>query len=667
LGLFPLPGLSPPYQTHSQSRRCIQRYKRLYNKYLLVSTCINSLNKLSYSFLDEKLINDQANINITSSQIRLCSQISQSCDRYYRRLLLSDDDKSELFSTIHSYDMSTSYSQSSTIIPLIADQVALPEIAGAVDMLDCLPNNISQYYSSSVNCIKPSPDPNPNSNSNPNNPKPKMKPKVFAEKSEYIKLLSLMKDRNMIDYVESKPHVINGLFGVPKSDGKIRLIIDARLTNDIFNDPPYIELPGPDLLSKLKIDQPETIYVAKTDLSDFYYRIRIPEWMKTYFGLPPIMMNGKKMYPVLKVLAMGWSHSVFVTQTIHQHLLNIETKLNDKDRINSNNDLLLNRTRHLVYIDDLIIIGHDRNEIDLFQKDYCIQMENKNFKVKQSKIIPPTSTGVDCLGMELNGNDFTIGIHPIKLNQLIYDTRQLLFNGYCTGRALSRIVGKWTWSMLVFRPALSIFNSVYRFIESSDRICFKLWTTVRYELECCIGIAPLLWSSLDNPWWDKVIATDASMIGQGVCATKQIPLQTVVNISSLNQNDNNNNNHNNQILHNILNDDDNIKWSTIISSKWNNNNNNNNSEHINSLELRSIMSSIKWCLSYPSSIKHRILLLSDSQVAVNILTKGRSSSHKLLRRTRSISAHLLASHIQLFIKWIPSHLNPADSPSRNII
>lgn len=57
-------------------------------------------------------------------------------------------------------------------------------------------------------------------------------------------------------------------------------------------------------------------------------------------------------------------------------------------------------------------------------------------------------------------------------------------------------------------------------------------------------------------------------------------------------------------------------------------------------------------------------MLSDSQVAVGALTKGRTSSHTLLCRLRPICALLLAAGIQLFTRWIRSELNPADEPSR---
>jgi hypothetical protein len=104
----------------------------------------------------------------------------------------------------------------------------------------------------------------------------------------------------------------------------------------------------------------------------------------------------------------------------------------------------------------------------------------------------------------------------------------------------------------------------------------------------------------------------------------------------------------------------NTHWSTIVSSPWTK-----GEEHINSYELRSATTAIRWALSFPQSVPHRrLLLVSDSQVAVGCLTKGRSSSHILLRRLRTISSLLLSSGLRLFCRWIPTEINPADEPSR---
>ena len=141
--------------------------------------------------------------------------------------------------------------------------------------------------------------------------------------------------------------------------------------------------------------------VAKCDLSDFFYRFRIPLWMRPYFGLPAITSNElgdeavkqygnqTKIWPRLIVLAMGWSHSVYITQSIHEHILNTFTGLMPSDRININNDLRINRIRHMVYIDDLIIIGFNRLEVHRLQQQYISTVNAMRLPVKPSKVVPP--------------------------------------------------------------------------------------------------------------------------------------------------------------------------------------------------------------------------------------------------------------------------------------
>lgn len=100
------------------------------------------------------------------------------------------------------------------------------------------------------------------------------------------------------------------------------------------------------------------------------------------------------------------------------------------------------------------------------------------------------------------------------------------------------------------------------------------------------------------------------------------------------------------------------RWRVVIASPWV------CSEHINSYELRSSSTALRWVLSHPDTIGKRVTMISDSQVAVGCITKGRSSSHVLLRRLRSITAHTLAAGITTYVRWVPSAMNPADEPSR---
>jgi hypothetical protein len=211
--------------------------------------------------------------------------------------------------------------------------------------------------------------------------------------------------------------------------------------------------------------------------------------------------------------------------------------------------------------------------------------------------------------------------------------------------------------MLIRRPAMSIFSSVYRFIECSKTSSYTLWPSVRRELWCAAMIAPLLDTNIRADWSTTVIATDASEIGSGVVYTSSSTVDTLNSQPSVPG----------TIVSTLLSSF--VKqssWKCAISHNWN------DEEHINALEVRSVLNAVRWMIKKPSILDgttmdhRRALVLCDSSASVGALNKGRSSSHMLLRPIRSVATLLLASGIYLTLKWIPTDLNPADGPSRFI-
>ena len=44
----------------------------------------------------------------------------------------------------------------------------------------------------------------------------------------------------------------------------------------------------PDVIAGLQVDPDKPVYVAKSDLSDFYHRLLLPAWLVPYFALPGV-------------------------------------------------------------------------------------------------------------------------------------------------------------------------------------------------------------------------------------------------------------------------------------------------------------------------------------------------------------------------------------------
>jgi hypothetical protein len=101
-----------------------------------------------------------------------------------------------------------------------------------------------------------------------------------------------------------------------------------------------------------------------------------------------------------------------------------------------------------------------------------------------------------------------------------------------------------------------------------------------------------------------------------------------------------------------------LQWVEAVASRWR------FEEHINVLEVRALLTGVRWAASSPAAAGSRLVIWCDSMVVVFAVRKGRSSSRPLLRRLRALSAYLLALGIQLYCNWIPTEVNPADGPSR---
>ena len=99
-------------------------------------------------------------------------------------------------------------------------------------------------------------------------------------------------------------------------------------------------------------------------------------------------------------------------------------------------------------------------------------------------------------------------------------------------------------------------------------------------------------------------------------------------------------------------------WKTVISKRWR------EKEHINVLELRAGLLALRWRSRSASFRSVRFVHLMDSQVALAVATKGRSSACMLNRILVKMSALLLALDAYPIYGYVATEVNPADRASR---
>ena len=101
------------------------------------------------------------------------------------------------------------------------------------------------------------------------------------------------------------------------------------------------------------------------------------------------------------------------------------------------------------------------------------------------------------------------------------------------------------------------------------------------------------------------------------------------------------------------------KWLPVFKFKFQ------KPDHINSLELRSIIQAVEWRMTHKKEVHCRVFHLTDSYVCMSIIGKGRSSSEMLQFLLRRLSADLLLCNLYLLCIHVGSLDNPTDDASRS--
>jgi hypothetical protein len=418
--------------------------------------------------------------------------------------------------------------------------------------------------------------------------------------------------------------------------------------------------------------------VGKIDVSDFYHRLALPDWMIPFFALPAVSTDdfpsliqrygaSTMVFPCLRTLPMGFSHAVTLAQAAHMNLLATSTRVDMDDCICNSTDTRVDRVRFMAYIDDFVAVGVDRAAVQKVLDRHKHVLELAGLPSKPSKEVRATSSPVEVLGVELYGRRSRFGLSPLKMRNLCRSTLAVCHSGVCTSLQLAHLVGRWTWAMLVKRPCFSIFQSVYKFIASGFIRPRRLWNAVNRELQLAAMLAPLMWVSLDAAVADLVVTSDASSSGMGVvyASVPREDIEPLMLVSSASAR---------SLAQRVPSlplasesqpdlplSLSRARWRTAVSSRWRN-----PLAHINVLEAVACRTALRWLLSRPAyAFGSRVLFLGDSVVVTGALTKGRSSSFALLAQLRRIAALVIATGTQMVARWVPSHLNPSDAASRN--
>ena len=112
----------------------------------------------------------------------------------------------------------------------------------------------------------------------------------------------------------------------------------------------------------------------------------------------------------------------------------------------------------------------------------------------------------------------------------------ILDRGHARGSDLLQLIGHYSWAVLLRRELLSIFHSVYAFINAHYHDRADLWPEVCSEMRAFAGAMVFLVAPWDLPWNEVAVCTDACETGFGI-ATSRMAREDVARIGRLPERD----------------------------------------------------------------------------------------------------------------------------------
>lgn len=339
----------------------------------------------------------------------------------------------------------------------------------------------------------------------------------------------------------------------------------------------------------------------------------------------------------------------------------------------------------LPYIDDITSVGTSAQRVNQTRDRAVAVLAGVNLHTDPRKSFSAGNRPYEvALGLAW-WSDGAINVKPSHALRLFKSTNPIVASKRASPAQLREVIGLWTYTLVLRRPAFSILFDTFSFLnerEPDKRL--RLPDSVVDELTALMDVFPLLFADLHQPLSPRIYFSDACPKGGGVsyadvpprdawtfkenvhetCARKGWH-STLLNAVPESDRDfihlsaeKNVTNRPLRVSRRFERAISRLKPKTAIACKWK------WEAHINTVETEAALLAVRHMFSSPTLRGARVALLVDNTATLGAVAKGRSSVASLNNICRKIAKVLLSSHISLLSHWVPSELNPADTPSR---
>eukprot|EP00971_Amphidinium_carterae_P350331 6491491-Amphidinium_carterae.1 len=522
-------------------------------------------------------------------------------------------------------------------------------------------------------------------------------------------------------------HLRAGLFGVVKPQSSLRrVIVDRRRRNSIerclrnvvaeralAESWPVAELehawrlltlPHGSQLSEIMCTPLGRVLGWSEDARDYFYLLRyddirhsetiigydVPtsEFEKAELEQMGVPEDWHEFALALVSPAMGDQKSMEIAQLCHQHVMLRNGGMTLRSWISYRWDFPIHPIISGCYCDDFgqlgvvapdieddefggeAVLSTARDRIDCVHKGYA----TSGLIHKEAKAQKEVET-LTLWGATVDGKEKVVRGTIEKLKALVQVTGDLLTHPTVSSDELSSLLGHWTHHCLFRRSTLCLLDEAYAWIRRDDSGVKRRWLgpRVRDELLGLMVLWPLISSNMQAVPSPYVYASDATVTRGAVLESEPLSVEDAVFMWSRRQ----------QKWEGMVRagpesrdlydfpaapraEQDSLMEHKLLSLRMHVGASYRfrRQSHINVQELLAFRTALKMAVKRRQCWSRRVSFFIDSQVVVNVIARGRSSSHQLNFVLQTCLALGLFCDLVPVPVWVGTEENPADDPTR---
>ena len=588
-------------------------------------------------------------------------------------------------------------SVASAAIPVVAERVAVPEVAGLVDPCQHLPPSRKEIMADLSKMRLPE------------TLWREVKPACHrVSKKEEARLIRRLLKSGMVTLLpeDSLPRDSNGslltggFFCVKKNATEDRLIFDRRPENATMSRLRWAKLPAGACFSRVLLEDHQFLRGSGDDLRNYYYTLALPKNWVRYNSVGRRVAadivaewggcKGTHYRAALTVLGMGDTNGCDVAQAVHEHILEQHGLLQPEHKLTYGNPVPQSNLLEGAYLDDLLIVykvdcpsrvpvdgsfippqanpedldmQHVQRAEHAYEASGLVRATHKSFRAE---------TCFKAWGAEVDGIGGSVGASLEVRRQIWTVLIQVIMSGVATKNLLQRVLGYVCFAFQYRRELYALQHHIYKYVDSmpEKKVC-RLPSFVVDELRSILLHLPFAKWMMRRTFQSTVLATDATPTSGGAtrarvgpelsrelwqrCEIRGEAVRLDRSDSAIELEAGKPPKEPSQFASMVA---ECLDWYSTASYVFK------ETSHINLQELRALRRELYKLASDRSNHNSVQLCFNDSRVVVGAVSKGRSSSFKLNGLLRTLIPFLVVSNIALGLLWVETSSNPADFPSR---